>query len=165
MMVALAVLAGTAVADPATDPAPPASPPAAPALTRRPIATPLLTFDELPPLPTPSLRLEALRVAGERADNDWRYPEPGPIASYMHGDWFLGFGYYRPRSTRSAVLHGTSMAATLAGEILMGTGTPLAGVGAMLAGATLDAAAADVDRDAEARGQAETTKKKKRKKH
>jgi hypothetical protein len=43
------------------------------------------------------------------------------------------------------------MAATLLGEILLGTGSPLAGVGAMVTGATLDAAAADADRDAEAR--------------
>jgi hypothetical protein len=37
------------------------------------------------------------------------------------------------------------------GEILLSADSPLAGVGALIGGATLDAAAADVDRDAEAR--------------
>ncbi|HEY5945833.1 MAG TPA: hypothetical protein VIV40_10095, partial [Kofleriaceae bacterium] len=56
-----------------------------------------------------------------------------------------------PRTARSAALHGGSMGATILGEILIGTGSPLAGVGALVTGATLDAAGADVDRDAEAR--------------
>ena len=64
----------------------------------------------------------------------------------------MGPGMYRPRTARSAALHGGSMAATLLGEILLQSGTPAAGVGALLTGATLDSAAADVDRDAEARG-------------
>jgi hypothetical protein len=37
------------------------------------------------------------------------------------------------------------------GEILLAADSPVAGIGAMLTGATLDAAAADADRDAEAR--------------
>ncbi len=64
--------------------------------------------------------------------------------------WFLGYGRYQPRTRRSAALHGASIGATLVGEILIGTGSPLAGVGALLTGATLDAAAADADRDSEA---------------
>lgn len=83
----------------------------------------------------------------------------------MSGDWYFGWGYYRPTSRRSAALHGGAMGATLLGEILVGTGSPLAGVGAMLTGATLDAAAADTDRDAESRGDVERAKQKKRKKH
>jgi hypothetical protein len=44
------------------------------------------------------------------------------------------------------------MGATLLGEVLLATGSPLAGLGALVTGATLDAAAADIDRDVEARG-------------
>jgi hypothetical protein len=111
---------------------------------------PFLVFDPPPPL-VPSLRLEAARIAGERFENDWRYPEPGPIFGFDDGMWFMGYGHYHPRTKRSAALHGGSMAATLLGEILLESGTPAAGVGLLLTGATLDAAAADVDRDAEAR--------------
>jgi len=104
-----------------------------------------------PQLPPVSLRIEAARVAAERFEDNWRFPEPGPVIGLDGNAWFVGAGHYRPRTARSAALHGGSMAATLAGEILMGTGSPLAGVGAMLTGATLDAAAADVDRDTESR--------------
>lgn len=143
VVLALMTLAAPAAADPpaTTDPQP---------LTRTPTVQPFLVFDP-PPAPVPSLRLEALRIAGERADNDWRYPEPGPILGLGDGTWFIGYGHYRPRTRRSAALHGGSMAATLLGEILLESGTPAAGVGMLLTGATLDAAAADVDRDAEAR--------------
>jgi hypothetical protein len=115
-----------------------------------PIITPTFTlqtvlFVEKTPTSVPSLRIEASRVAQERYDGQWRYPEPGTLGIYF------GAHHYRPRSARSAALHGASMGATLLGEILLGTGSPLAGVGALAAGATLDAAAADVDRDAEAR--------------
>src|SRR5687768_12286873 len=119
-------------------------------LTRAPSAQPFRVFDPPKPVP-PSLRLEAIRVAGERADNDWRYPGPGPIVGMEHGIFYVGYFHYRPRSARSAALHGGSMAATLLGEILLESGTPAAGVGALLTGATLDAAAADVDRDVESR--------------
>jgi hypothetical protein len=141
---------GTAYADgpkqsarptPVSDPQP---------LTRAPTVAPFLVFDP-PPQPVPSLRLEALRIAGERADGDWRFPTPEPVFGYQDGGWFMGYGAYRPRTKRSAALHGGSMASTLLGEILIGSGSPLAGVGALVTGATLDAAAADVDRDAEAR--------------
>jgi len=101
--------------------------------------------------PPPSLRLEAARVAAERFDGDWRYPEPGPLLLRDGGDWFVGAGHYRPRSGRAAALHGGSIAATMVGEILLSADSPLAGVGALLTGATLDAATADADRDAEAR--------------
>jgi hypothetical protein len=148
VMLLVTVSVGTAYADdPATKPQPVSDPQP---LTRTPSVAPYLVFDP-PPQPVASLRLEALRIAGERADNDWRYPTPEPIFGYQDGGWFMGYGAYRPRTARSAALHGGSMAATLIGEILIGTGSPLAGVGALVTGATLDAAAADVDRDAESR--------------
>jgi hypothetical protein len=128
--------------DPANDPAPP--------LTRTPSVQPYLVFDPPPP-PVKSLRLEALRIAGERAEADWRYPTPEPIFGYGDGMWFMGAAGYHPRTARSAALHGGSIASTILGEVLLGSGSPAAGVGALLTGATLDAAAADVDRDAEAR--------------
>lgn len=98
----------------------------------------------------PSLRLEAVRVAGERFEGDWRYPEPGTLGGIDGDGWFVGVGHYRPRTKRSAALHGGSIAATMLGEILLNADSPLAGVGALIGGATLDAAAADADRDAEA---------------
>jgi hypothetical protein len=149
--IALALLgsAGTALADPPGDPQPAAQPQPQP-LTRTPSVAPFLVFDPPAP-PVKSLRLEALRVAGERVDSDWRYPDPGPVFGYQKGSWFVGYDYYHPRTARSAALHGGSMASTLIGEILLDSGAPVAGVGALLTGATLDAAAADVDRDAEAR--------------
>ncbi|HUS27299.1 MAG TPA: hypothetical protein VMZ53_02290 [Kofleriaceae bacterium] len=110
------------------------------------------SFSDPTPQPPPvSLRIEAARVAAERFEDNWRYPEPGAMVGVDGNGWFIGAGHYRPRTARSGALHGGSIAATMAGEILMGTGSPLAGVGALLAGATLDAAAADVDRDAESR--------------
>lgn len=168
VMLAVTVLGGVAAADPPASSASGdgTSATATTPLSRKPPTAPLLSFDtQIPPPPAPSLRLEALRVAGERADNDWRYPVPAPIGAFMNGDWYLGWGYYRPTSRRSAALHGGAMGATLLGEILVGTGSPLAGVGAMLTGATLDAAAADTDRDAEARGDVERAKQKRKKKH
>lgn len=107
-------------------------------------------FVDVPPPPPPSLRVEAARVVGENFQNSWRYPEPGTLGGVDGGSWFLGNGKYRPRTRRSAALHGASIGATLVGEILIGSGSPLAGVGALLTGATLDAAAADADRDSEA---------------
>ncbi len=119
---------------------------------------PFLTLQPLPmfaePVPVPvvsSLRLDAARAAAEVFDSTWRYPDAAPVVSLTGDQWFFGHGMYAPRSSRSAALHGGSIAATLVGEILLGTGSPLAGVGAMVTGATLDAAAADADRDAEAR--------------
>ncbi len=134
---------------PKPDPGPPSSGPAP--LTRAPSVAPFLVFDPPAP-PVKSLRLEAARIAGEVSESNWRYPIPGDVVAYDGGNWFIGYGHYQPRSARSAALHGGSMAATLLGEILVGSGSPVAGVGALLTGATLDAAAADVDRDAEARG-------------
>lgn len=104
---------------------------------------------DVPPPPPVSLRLEAVRTINENWENSWRYPQPGPLFGVDSGTFFIGNGYYRPRTKRSAALHGGSIAATMAGQILLGTGSPLAGVAGLVAGATLDAAAADVDRDHE----------------
>ena len=161
----LVSMVGTAAADPAAKPAKPqaAKPQAAQPvpspqtasdpqpLTRAPSVAPFLVFDPPPP-PVKSLRIEALRIAGERSEADWRFPEPEPIIGFRtDGSFFMGYPQHRPRNARSAALHGGAAASTLLGEILLGTGAPIAGVGALLTGATLDAAAADVDRDAEAR--------------
>src|SRR5688572_28157749 len=124
-----------------------ADPPQRPPLT----LSPFLLSEPTPPPPPPSLRIEAARVIAERFEDNWRYPQPGNMVGLDGQGWFIGAGHYRPRTARSAALHGGSVAATMAGQILLGTGSPLAGVGAMLTGATLDAAAADVDRDAESR--------------
>jgi hypothetical protein len=151
----MVMLAATAAsADPAKPPAP-ASTSTSPASTSTSppgplVLTPMLLV-EVPKLPPVSLRLEAVRVAGMRSDTDWRYPEPGPLLGVDGGAWFLGVGYYRPRTRRSAALHGGSIAATILGEVLTGAHSPFAAVGALATGATLDAAAADVDRDAESR--------------
>ncbi len=142
----LLVAASGSAADPTAPPASASRPP--PAATFN--VSPLLVFD-VPPLPPPSLRLEAARIAGQRADLDWRYPEPGPLFGSDSGLWFVGYGRYRPRTARSSALHGGSIGATLIGQILLQADSPLAGVGALLTGATLDSAAADVDRDAESR--------------
>jgi len=140
-------LAGPALADPnpATAPAPAAT------ATPPPPQLSAFLFVDIPPPPPPSLRIEALRVTHENWENSWRYPEPGPILGVEGGLWFMGDGHYRPRTRRSAALHGASIGATIAGEVLLGSGSPLAGIGALLTGVTLDAAAADADRDAESR--------------
>ncbi len=146
--IALVVLlaAPTAVADPDPAPAPTSQAPMSGSLVLAP-----LQLSSVPSLPVPSLRLEAIRIAGERADNDWRYPEPGPLFGNDGGLWWMGYGHYRPRTARSAALHGGSVGATMLGQILLGADSPVAAVGALLTGVTLDAAAADVDRDAESR--------------
>lgn len=140
-LVLVLAMAGVAVADPAADPVP-----APPALT---LQTQL--FVEKTPTPIPSLRIEAARVAQERFAEQWRYPEPGTLGSYDGTGIFFGEGRYRPRSRRAAALRAGSIGATLLGEILLAADSPLAGLGALAAGATLDAAVADSDRDAEAR--------------
>lgn len=145
VVVAVFATTGTAAADPPA-PSPTPSPAAAPLVLQ-----PLALFDLPTPPAVPSLRIEAARVAAERFAESWRYPEPGPLLGIDNGDWFFGYGHYRPRTARSAALHGGSVAATLLGEILLAVDSPLAGVAALATGATLDAAAADVDRDAEAR--------------
>jgi hypothetical protein len=153
-VVLLFAASGVGSADPAPStsspsPSPTTSTPAPP--TRTPLVlTPLSLIETTPSLPAVSLRLEAARIAAERFEDNWRFPEPGPIIGLDGNAWFVGAGHYRPRNARSAALHGGSMGATMLGEILVGSGSPLAGVGALLTGATLDAAAADVDRDAEA---------------
>jgi len=132
--------AGIAGADPSTDPIPiPAT-----------LVLQTTLFEEPTPTVVPSLRLEAARVAQERYDGQWRYPEPGELVGFDGTGIFFGHGHYRPRSRRAAALHAGSVGATLLGEILLATGSPLAGLGALATGATLDAAAADSDRDAEA---------------
>lgn len=148
----LVVGVGIAAADPAPAPrsgaaTPPAAPPAAPTSSVLPPGVLLL-----PPTPpdVPSLRIEAARVASEKFEDSWRFPDVGPLFGVDGGLWFVGYGRYRPKSARAAALHGGSIAATLVGEILLQADSPLAGVGAMLTGATLDAASADADRNAEA---------------
>jgi len=152
--VVLLLAGGVASADPARSPSPSPQPAAATSSTTPPARTPLvltpLALIETPSAPPISLRLEAARIAAERFEDNWRYPVPGPIVGLDGNAWFVGAGHYRPRTARSAALHGGSMGASILGEILVGTGSPLAGVGALITGATLDAAAADADRDAEA---------------
>jgi hypothetical protein len=147
--IALVVLlaAHTAVADP--DPAPAATNDPAPMSSSLVLAP--LQLSSVPSLPVPSLRLEAVRIAGERADSDWNYPEVSPLLGSDGGYWWMGYGHYHPRTARSAALHGGSIGATMVGEILLGADSPVAAIGALLTGVTLDAAAADVDRDAESR--------------
>ncbi len=152
----LVAIAGTASADPATPPASPAPAAPAPVVTTPapPSSVMPSSFLLAPPTPRPrvlSMRIDAARVASEQFQESWRYPEPGPIFGYERGFWFTGAGHYRPRTARSAALHGGSIAATIIGEILMAADSPLAGVGAMLTGATLDAAAAEADGAAEGR--------------
>ncbi len=144
----LVVTLGTAAADPIVNPAP--TPTSAPPVLTMPSLSPMLMAD-VPAPPVLSLRLEAARVAGEQFALQWRYPEPGPLLGVEGGLWYIGVGRYSPRSRRSAALHTGSVAATLLGEILLAADSPIAGIGALLTGATLDAAAADADRDAEAR--------------
>jgi hypothetical protein len=134
-------IGGTATADPDPQPAP---------TPVQPTISPLLFVGVPPPPPPPSLRLEAARVIGERFAADWRYPEPSDLLGHEGNGWFFGAYHYQPRTARSAALHGGSVAATLVGEILMAADSPFAAVGALLTGATLDAAAADLDRNAEA---------------
>ena len=142
VLVALALASGVAAADPAADPVP------VPTFTLQ-----TTMFDAVPPPPpAPSLRIAAARLAEERFAEQWRYPEPGTLGGYDGtGIYFGGDGRYQPRSRRAASLHAGAIGATLLGEILLSLDSPLAGVGALAAGATLDAAAADADRDAEAR--------------
>lgn len=132
--------AGTAAADP--DPSTPVLVPTFQLQTAM--------FIEKTPTVVPSLRIEASRVAQERYDGQWRYPEPGELGSYDGTGIYFGAHAYRPRSRRSSALHAGAVGATLLGEILLSTGSPLAGVAALATGATMDAAAADADRDAEA---------------
>lgn len=144
-VVLLFAAAGVVSADPnASSPPATTTPAPHPTLILQPLA-----LIEVPALPPISLRLEAARIAAERFEDNWRFPVPGPIIGLDGNAWFVGAGHYHPRNARSAALHGGSIGATIIGEILVGSGSPLAGVGALVTGATLDAAAADVDRDAE----------------
>lgn len=157
----LVVLAagGTAVADPAPSaPPPPAQATSVPAprtlaaaLAQPLVLTPLPLFDLPTPVTEPSVRIDAARMVAERFAQDWRFAEPGTLLGVNGGMLYMGDGY-RPRSRRAAALNAGAIGATLLGEILLGSGSPLAGAAALITGATLDAAGADADRDAEARG-------------
>jgi hypothetical protein len=137
--------AGMAVADPATPPklAPPASVPGTSTSSMLPPS--VLLLPPTPVKPEVSLRIEAARVAAQRFEDSWRYPDVEPFFGLGGDGMFIGAGHYHPRTARSAALHGGSVAATMIGEILLSADSPVAGIGAMLTGATLDAAAADAD--------------------
>jgi hypothetical protein len=136
--------AGLAVADPAPPaPAQPAPPAAKPTSSVLPPS--VLLLPPTPVKPEVSLRIEAARVAAQRFEDSWRFPDVEPFFGMDSGMWFVGAGHYRPKTARSAALHGGSVAATMIGEILLSADSPVAGIGAMLTGATLDAAAADAD--------------------
>jgi hypothetical protein len=147
MALVVLLTAQAAVADPDPTPAITSNPPT---MSSTLVLAPL-QLTSVPSLPVPSLRLEATRIAGERADSDWNYPEISPLLGSDGGYWWMGYGHYHPRTARSAALHGGSIGATMVGQILLGADSPVAAVGALLTGVTLDAAAADVDRDAESR--------------
>jgi hypothetical protein len=138
---------GMAVADPATSPGPPAQPPAGKAAPSSSSLLPpsVLLLPPTPVKPEVSLRIEAARVAAQRFEDSWRFPDVEPFVGLDSGLWFVGAGHYHPKTGRSAALHGGSVAATMLGEILLSADSPVAGIGAMLTGATLDAAAADAD--------------------
>src|SRR5262245_33650005 len=86
--------------------------------------TPLTLF-EMPQPTVPSLRIEAARVAAERNQDNWRFPEPGALAGFDGNGFFIGAGYYHPRTSRSAALHAGAAASSLLGEILLSVDSPL----------------------------------------
>jgi hypothetical protein len=134
--------AGMAVADPATPPklAPPSAKPTSSVLPPS-----VLLLPPTPVKPEVSLRIEAAKFAAQRFEDSWRFPDVEPFFGLGGDGMFIGAGHYHPRTARSAALHGGSIAATMIGEILLSADSPVAGIGAMLTGATLDAAAADAD--------------------
>ena len=148
---AFMLIATTAAADPKPNVPPVTSISTSTITTPSSLTLTPLTLVEVPQPVVPSLRIEAARVAAERYQDTWRYPEPGALTGFDGSGFFIGAGYYHPRSRRSAALHAGAAASSLLGEILLATDSPLAGLGALATGATLDAAAADSDRDAEAR--------------
>ncbi len=98
------------------------------------------------PLPDPpvrarqpvSLRAEATRVATDMAAVQSRSDPDLLIAPWQMGRWSA--------NGRAAKLEAGAAAATFAGELALGLGgSPIAALGAFVAGATLDAAAADVE--------------------
>lgn len=134
--------AGMAVADPAT---PPKLAPLATKPTSSVLPPSVLLLPPTPVKPEVSLRIEAAKVAAQRFEDSWRYPDVEPFFGIGGDGMFIGAGHYHPRTARSAALHGGSVAATMIGEILLSADSPVAGIGAMLTGATFDAAAADAD--------------------
>lgn len=106
-----------------------------------PAATPLSD----PPKPIPSLRAEGARIIAVMAEGD-RFPMVNPTVTL---DGTEDFGW--SPSGRAGKLHAGAMAATFIGEMLLGLGaSPFAAVGALVTGATLDAASSDAARDQEA---------------
>ena len=98
-----------------------------------------------PPKPIRSLRAEGARIIAVMEEGE-RFPMIEPLVSY---DGTVDFGW-SPRG-RAGKLHAASMISTFVGEILLGAGgSPFAAVGALVTGATLDAAASDAARDQEA---------------
>jgi hypothetical protein len=104
-----------------------------------------LLLAEPTPRPVPSLRLEAMRVLGERFEGDWKLPEPEPLFGYGQGTWFVGYARYHPRSRRAGALHAGAVGATMIGGLLLGGDAKAVAAGALLVGATLDAAANDAE--------------------
>src|SRR5665647_3170361 len=108
-------------------------------------ADPSMTAASDPPKPLKSMRAEGARIVATMEEGE-RFPVVTPLISL---DGTQDFGW-SPRG-RAAKLNAASMTATFIGEMLLGLGaSPFAAVGALAAGATLDAAAADADRDQEA---------------
>jgi hypothetical protein len=118
----------TASADPAATPLPDP-----PVRTRQPV----------------SLRAEATRVATDMAAVQSRSDPDLLIAPWQLGRWSA--------NGRAAKLAAGAAAATFVGEMALGLdGSPLAALGAFVAGATLDAASADVEAASEPRPKAKS---------
>lgn len=138
--IALVGAALPAAADPASDPAP------------DPDGAPLP--DPPPKKPqAKSLRDEAVRVATELAAVESRRDPEQLLEPWPYQRWF--------RTGRGAKLEAAAAGATFIGEAALGLGgSPLAALAAFAAGATFDAAAADVEASDAASEPAQKPKKK-----
>lgn len=145
MVIRLAMILASATALASADPAPaprPASMTAPSSAVASPVPTqvPSPVTDPPPRLAPPhSLRDEATRVATDMVAGGQTNRDPDLLLMpWSIGRW-SGNG-------RAAKLEAGAAGATLAGEVMAGfDGSPLAVLGLFAAGATLDAAAADVE--------------------